>query len=135
MKNLFVILLISVFNISCASHKVDQQEVLIQVSKKRCLGKCPVYDLYLYQNGEVVFNGIDNVNKLGKTKIKVTKSRLEDIKVLLQKINWDTLQTSDRRKRDMAITRIKYSDKDISFQGIISKEVDSLIKTLEKLVL
>ena len=44
---------------------IDTQRALISLSKGRCLGNCPVYDLWVFKNGNVIYNGIDNVNKTG----------------------------------------------------------------------
>ena len=52
--------------ISCSSQKPIQKNELIYYGKTACLGKCPVFDLYIYEDGKVVYQGFKNVEKKGK---------------------------------------------------------------------
>ncbi|MFY0630634.1 MAG: hypothetical protein JXR05_09650 [Flavobacteriaceae bacterium] len=137
MRKLFSLILLSLMlNTSCNSAKINSEEPYIQLTKKRCFGKCPVYDLFIYKNGAAQYNGIDNVAKKGKIEFDINSEELTSLKRLFKEANFTSLENKpNKRIRDLPITELKFGDKTVSFQGQdIPKEIKKIIKELEFIV-
>lgn len=48
-----------------------QTDTLLFFQKTACFGKCPTYDVLVNANGEVIYNGINFVERKGKHKAKL----------------------------------------------------------------
>ena len=138
MKNIAsIILLTLILSTSCNSVKVNSEKPYIQLTKKRCFGKCPVYDLFIYKNGNVRFNGIDNVKNKGIIEFEMSAKKFDNIKSLFSETNFKLLKSKpDKIIRDLPITELTFENKKVSFQGQeIPNEVKRIIKELESMVL
>ncbi len=137
MKKIISLILLSLmFNTSCNSAKVNSEEPYIQLTKKRCFGKCPVYDLVIYKNGAALYNGIANVAKKGKIEFQIDAEELTSLKGLFKEAGFTSLKNKpNKRVRDLPITELKFGNKIVSFQGQdIPKEIKEIIKELELIV-
>ena len=83
MKNIWIVGLL-VFTMSCSSLHHDTSSPVIQLTKKRCMGKCPVYDLMIYQNGLVNYNGIDHVEKKGLHQFNLSAKKIEELTQIMR---------------------------------------------------
>lgn len=122
---------------SCqGSAELPIQNPYIQLSKKRCLGTCPVYDLFIYANGTVVYNGIEHVNRKGKYQFVISEEKLDEIKKLFEDIDLDSLKKKpNRRIRDLPVTNLIVDNQKLSFQGQnIPEEIKNIIVALEALI-
>lgn len=126
--------LILMMSFSCNTVKQNASDPLIQITKKRCFGKCPVYDLYVYQSGLVKYNGIDNVSKKGKHEFTLSKDQLEEIENVFKTAGFETLQSKEK-VRDLPITQISFHQKKVQFLGNdIPGKVKEGIQLLEGIV-
>ena len=134
MKNIFSILIvISIVNISCKTTELNSQVPYLKLTKERCLGKCPVYDLVMFESGKVVYIGIDNVSKKGKSIYKVSKRKQRKLEELL--MNFEAINYEKKRIRDLPKTKVKYKNKEIVFQGNdIPENIKKAIAILEGLI-
>ena len=137
MKNIFLITILNFTLITaCNSTKLNYQDAYIQLTKKRCLGKCPVYDLFIYKNGKVVYNGIDNVEKEGKHEFNLSNQELKNLERMFADSEYKSLKDPVKSNiRDLPITLLKFKDKKIEFQGQkIPKKIKTIITALEALI-
>lgn len=137
MKKIISLLLLSLMiNTSCNSAKINAEEPFIQLTKKRCFGKCPVYELFIYKNGAAQYNGIDNVTKKGKIEFAINDDMLTSLKRWFKEANFTSLNNEpNKRIRDLPITKLKFGNKTVSFQGQdIPEGIKKIIKELELIV-
>ena len=78
---LFSLGLILSLLISCTSTKKvgDVNVPIIKLEKTSCFGNCPVYSLYIFENGSVIFDGVKNTDIIGSYKKQLSHSELKDI--------------------------------------------------------
>lgn len=131
-------LIFSIFLVTIVAgyYTANEERAYIQLTKKHCLGKCPVYDLFIYTNGKVVYEGIDHVTYKGKREFTLSKERLNEIKALVEDLDIEVLQNHTYKKvRDSPITNLIINNTKLSFQGSdVPKEVQGVITVLENLV-
>jgi len=116
---------------SCSSIQHDASNPVIQLTKKRCMGKCPVYDIMIYKNGLVTYNGIDNVSKKGVHQFNIPSKKMEELSKLFDDSGFKEIENNETKGRDFAITQLTYQNKTVSFKGIIPKNVHVIIEELE----
>lgn len=133
MKKIFAICIL-IASISCSSLQHDASSPLIQLTKKRCMGKCPVYDLMIYKNGLVTYNGIDHVSKKGLHQFQIPSEKMNELSKLFDRSGFKEIESPKRKGRDIPVTQLTYEDKTLSFQGRIPKDVNNIIVALELIV-
>lgn len=94
---------------------VNTDEAFLKLSKGKCLNERPVFDLWLFDNGNVLYKGIDNVDKLGIHKTNVSLDTISRIKYLIDQTN--SKDVGDAKGRDNALSIIKNKNKTIVFQS------------------
>ena len=134
MKNIAFIILITL-GFSCSSVKQNSSEPMIQLTKKRCLGKCPVYDVFMYSDGLVSYNGIDNVKKIGRHQFKISEGKMLELQQLFTNAKFQEIENPEKKGRDLPLTQVSYKNKTISYQGQnISEDVKGIVSRIEELV-
>jgi hypothetical protein len=58
----------------------DMNNVVITLQRSGCLGSCPVYNVTIYGNGTVMYEGKENVNVSGAQRSNISE---EDVRQLL----------------------------------------------------
>jgi hypothetical protein len=111
----FIVLLIA-FLASCTPSKavLKNDAALFRYSKSGCLRNCPVYDLYIFENGSVLYNGIKNTSKK-KANSTITLEKIATLKSLLNSIAVEEYQTV--KGRDMLITVIVFNNKTVKYNA------------------
>ena len=86
MNSLRLFLLLSVFlSSSCKTNKVDllhpenNGELILSMERTPCFGACPVYEIKLYSNGLLLYNGKRFTEKIGCCYRKVTKQEVKSV--------------------------------------------------------
>ena len=130
MKNISLIIIV-ILSVSCSSTKYDASSPVIQLTKNRCMGKCPVYDLMIYQNGLVTYNGIDHVKKKGLHQFSISTQKLEELNKLFEDSRFKELESPKKKGRDLAVTQLTYQNKMVSFQGPTPERLSNIIVALE----
>jgi hypothetical protein len=59
--------------------KYQKKDALMGLEKGSCPGKCSVYNLHIYKNKYVVYEGIANVDKYGIYAKKLSKAKLDEL--------------------------------------------------------
>ena len=105
---------------SCATNKkvdvVDTNKAFISLSKGKCLGSCPVYDLWIFKDGKVVYSGLENVEKKGIHETKISLEQINELCKLVKKAS--DVEAGDIRGRDIPLSILKFKDKRIVYQSL-----------------
>ncbi|TDQ25598.1 DUF6438 domain-containing protein [Tenacibaculum caenipelagi] len=125
-----VLVLIAIALTSCSSSKNIKEDALLYFGKTQCLGKCPVFDMYLFEDGKVLYEGFKNVTLLGKHESKITTEEIKDIKQRLEKIDFSA---KEKLTRDIPNTVLKFKGKKLIAQN--NEEIKDLLILLEKIKL
>lgn len=132
MKYIVIILITAVF--SCKSGKntsvnVLTDKILVHYSKGSCLGKCPVYDVWIYQDGSVSYLGIRHVSAKRNIKTKLEEKEFRELKTMLNKGIHENM--SFKKVRDLPITTLRYNGKEHKYH---SSKVDGMAKELNMML-
>ncbi len=110
------------------------KDALISLSKGKCVNDCPVYDLWIFKDGQVVYNGIENVQKKGIHKMLISIEAIKHLNQLLLEIAPEDIGIIRERKKPL--TLLKFKDKRIVYQsskvGGCLKELDQLLESIIK---
>lgn len=112
----------------------DIKDAFISLSKGKCLNDCPVYDLWIFKTGQVIYNGIEHVEKKGIHKMFISLEAVKHLNELLLTISPEDLGNVKERKKPL--TLLKFKGKRIVYQsnrvsGCI-KELDNLLESIIK---
>lgn len=108
------------------------KNALISLSKGKCLNDCPVYDLWIFRDGHVVYNGIENVQKKGVHKMMISFEAIKHLNRLLSEISSEDI--GNIRERKKPLTLLKFNGKRIVYQsskvrgGLL--ELDQLLESI-----
>ena len=127
MKYVYTILVAILF-IGCSSTKYVKEDALLYYGKTPCLGKCPVFDMYVFDDGKVLYEGLKNVDLLGIHEFNLTAEEVKNIKQELEEINFSS---EERLRRDLPNTVLKYKGKKLSTQS--NEQVKELTVLLDKI--
>ncbi|CAL2103126.1 conserved exported protein of unknown function [Tenacibaculum sp. 190130A14a] len=126
-KNSYIIFFFTVIFFSCSAHKDAKSNTLLYYGKTRCLGKCPVFDMYIYEDGTLFYEGFENVSVIGKKELKLSSKDLSFLKEELNKLSF-TVQ--NQQKRDLPNIILKYNGKKMITQD--RNKLKTLLDFLEK---
>lgn len=137
MKHISLIIMILISQ-SCSLNKknssVIEEKVVVTYSKGRCLGNCPVYDIYIYNNGKVVYNGLENVNKKGVHESTISLDTLKQIELLMK--NFKPEEIGNTSGRDMPFTILKINDNKVVYRSSRSSgnllKINNLIENIKE---
>ncbi len=108
---------------SCKTQKspkfIDTENAFISLSKGRCMGRCPVYDLWVFKDGRVIYNGIDYVAKKGIQETMISPAKIDTLERLIPTIK--TTNLGEIISRDKPLTILRFNDKRIVYQSSKSK--------------
>ncbi|WP_159025741.1 DUF6438 domain-containing protein [Aquimarina sp. Aq78] len=131
----YVMIVLIMVNFSCQSTKntatdTSKDEALVYYSKGSCMGKCPVYDVWIYEDGSVFYSGIQHVSAKGNIKTKLKEEEFRALKTILNKgLNEDL---AFKKVRDWPITTLRFNGKEYKYysskiHGTL-KEIDNKLK-------
>lgn len=108
---------------SCKTNKstklIDTEKSFISISKGRCLGDCPVYDLWVFKNGNIIYHGIDHVQKKGVQKTSISLSKIDTLEKLISTIN--TKDLGEIKGRDTPLSILRFNNKRMVYQASKAK--------------
>jgi len=109
------------------------KDAFLSLSKGRCLNDCPVYDLWIFKDGQVVYNGIENVQKEGIHKMLISHEAINYLNQLLMEMKPENL--GNIRERKKPLTLLKFKGKRIVYQSTkISGSLLELDHLLESII-
>ena len=62
--------------------------LMASIERKPCFGQCPVYKAEFYNNGVVLYEGLQHAKRLGKYKSRIGKKEVEAIKNFAERVNY-----------------------------------------------
>ena len=138
MKNyllVFILFFSSCFNLA-KQKELQSPKIIISLEKTACFGRCPVFKIIIYNNGEALYNGLKFVKKVGEHDLKVSKREIDKILSKAKKIGFNNLKNEySERITDLPTTYIMINNKKIKdYYGAPSKLKD-LEKMIENIVL
>lgn len=110
----------------------NTSDAILSLSKGKDLNGSPVFDLWIYRNGQITYNGIENVDKIG---IHNTYIPLDIVKKVIEYTSIISAQeTGDNKGRDNPLNIIKYNNRMLVFQPSKAKgNLQELNILLEKI--
>lgn len=83
---------------SCKTNKVDlihlenNGELILSMERTPCFGDCPVYEMQLYSNGLLLYNGKRYTEKSGCHYLKVSKEKISELTAYILNAGFFELQ-------------------------------------------
>lgn len=104
-------------------------DAILSLSKGKSSNQLPVYDLWVFDNGHIIYKGISNVEKEGVHKTIVSIDIVDKIKSFIMNLMPNDI--GDAKGRDNPLNMIKYGNKKIVYQTARAKgnllELDNLL--------
>ncbi|WP_299158000.1 DUF6438 domain-containing protein [uncultured Tenacibaculum sp.] len=125
--SLFYIVFLTI--ISCSLSKNIKENALLYYGKTPCLGECPVFDMYIYNDGKVIYKGFQNVILKGEHKFSISKNHIDEIKKELKSIDF---KIKTNIVRDLPNIILKYNGEKLTINN--KEEIKDLVKLLEKII-
>lgn len=96
---------------SCSGPKtISSENVLIELKRTACYGSCPVYTLKIDKNGKGLFEGVENVDKIGRFSFSLSQDELTELENTFQQVNFYQLEKIyDGEVSDLPTTYITYN--------------------------
>lgn len=142
MKNLLIILFSALALVSCKTKKkatetttkteynYSDNDMVASIERTMCFGVCPAYKMEIYGDGKIVYEGIKNVDHIGKFEGKTTTEKIDQLLAKATEIGYADLNDSYENK---SITDLPSTTTVILLNGV-SKKVYSRYNAPEKLV-
>ncbi len=93
--------------------KFQGDEVVYQLKKGGCFGRCPIYKLSVYGNGLAEFEGERFTEMLGTYQRKLSSDEMKSLQSTFQTVDFDTLQASYKsRIPDLPLITVGYKVSD-----------------------
>lgn len=114
----------------------NTEDAFLSLSKGKSLDNRPVFDLWVFENGQVLYKGIENVGKIGVQKSSISLDVVSKIKSLINQSNQDEI--GDAKGRDNPLTIIKHNGRKIVFQASRVKgnllELNNLLEDIAAII-
>ncbi len=82
---------------------------LVSLSKSSCFGKCAVYNLTIYNDGLAIFEGKENVEKIGVYHKMLNAVEFDKVQNAVHSIKWNNYKTSYMRNiPDLPVSTLSY---------------------------
>ena len=128
--------LLTEYFIKSQKHTHNVKDAFLSLSKGSSLTDCPVYDLWIFRDGQVIYNGIENVDKKGTHKMLISHEALKYLNELILEMKPKDL--GGVREKKKPLTLIKFKDKRIVYQSSkaggslmeLDRLLDSIVKSL-----
>ncbi len=104
-----------------------------------CYGQCPVFNMKISSNGEIVYNGISNTKLVGSNTTTISQKQLKELVSMLETGNFFNLND----KYDIDVTDLPYTSielkindktKSVTFRISPPKEIKAFVKSLDSLI-
>jgi hypothetical protein len=142
MKKIMVMLITLL--ISCSSVKENNKltanaALKIALKKGACFGTCPIYQIRLFEDRSVKYNGIRFVESQGTFEWYMDRSDFDKVTKLLKTKELKSSREYNMRAQDLPLTSLSiYSNTstiEIKHKGGITDELKERIKSIEYLIM
>ena len=111
--------LLTSYIVSKQTRHENMGDALLSLSRGKCSNGRPVYDLWVFESGYLIYKGISNVEKNGIHKTAIPLDTVNRIKSYLSSLSSNDV--GDSKGRDNPLTIIKYDNKKIVYQSSRAK--------------
>lgn len=135
---LFLIPLFLFAFIACKSNKSissQQAEEIFSLNTTPCMGPCPVFELSLYGDQTLVFNGKENTKISGKKEVKLDDEQFEALLGIIESADWANLKEEYRSNmQDLPTQNFIYNNngvmKKVSRYGAGPESISNMSDTI-----
>ncbi|KPL16777.1 MAG: hypothetical protein AMS26_03445 [Bacteroides sp. SM23_62] len=108
--NAILMFLVSTLFFSCSGTRtITDEDLLIELQRTACYGFCPVYTVKIDKNGKGLFEGVENVEKIGRFSFSLKKDELAELENTFLRIDFYQLRNIyDGLVSDLPTTYITY---------------------------
>jgi hypothetical protein len=139
--NAILMILLSCLINSCTGPRtIPDEDLLIELERTPCYGSCPVYKVKIDKRGKGLFEGLENVDIIGRFSFSLHPDELTEIENAFHKVDFYQLEKIyDAQVSDLPTTYITYN-KDGNRKKIMDyygapEELRNLENSIETLVL
>lgn len=136
-----LMILVSVLFYSCSGPRtITEENLLIELKRTPCYGSCPVYTFKIDKNGKGLFDGVENVERIGSFSFSLSQDELTELENAFLQVDFYQLKNIyDGLVSDLPTTYITYN-KDGNRKKIMDyygapEELRTLENRIETLVL
>lgn len=112
----------------------NMNDAFLSLSRGKSTNGRPVYDLWIFESGYIIYKGISNVEKIGVHKTAISLDMVSKIKNYLNNLNANDV--GNAKGRDNPLTIIKFDNKKIVYQSSRAKgallELNNLLEHFAK---
>lgn len=117
----------------------NTEGAFLSLSKgKSLLDNSPVFDLWVFENGVIIYNGLENVDKIGMYKTNILLDVIDDIKEYILSISPNDI--GQVKGIDNPLTILKLNNKKIVYQPVrvkgnllnLNNLLESMVENIQK---
>ena len=139
--NAILMILLSYLIFSCSGPRtITDEDLLIELKRTPCYGFCPVYTVKIDKSGKGLFEGVENVDNIGRFSFSISQEELMGLENAFLEVDFYQLRNIyEREVSDLPTTYITYNKegnrkKIMDYYGA-PEELRSLENRIETLVL
>lgn len=110
----YIYLFVLLFFVSCNPGKniISPESLVMAYEKTGCYGNCPVYKIWVFNSGNVFFEGIEHVENTGMYKAKLSTAQLSSLRNKFSETDFYSFENQyiNPNVKDIPTTFIYYSD-------------------------
>ncbi len=113
-----MILILALFSCKPGKNKgagTDKKNVLLYYAKGPCLGRCPVYHLWVFTDGTILYKGVDKGDQKKEIKSRLSSNAIADLVMLLDSDLVRPMRLN--RIRDIPVTTLKFDGKEYEYHA------------------
>lgn len=129
-----------IFLVACKSKKIisttELGNPMMTLAKSSCFGKCKVFNMKIYKNKSVSYQGIKNVENIGMFHSIITDEDYQSLVTLFEVANFQDLDaTYLTGVRDKQKTTLRFSQKEVQYQNrAASDELKAITKSMDAII-
>ncbi len=107
---LLMILVCFLFYSCSGPRTITDEDMLIELKRTPCYGYCPVYTLKIDKHGKGLFDGVENVEKIGRFSFSLSHDELVELDNAFLQVDFYQLRNIyDAQVSDLPTTYITYN--------------------------
>lgn len=114
----------------------NRTDFLVSYAKDGCFGNCPEFELTIFENGDMEYHGIENVEMEGLHSAKINMGKIAELKAKFEEEGFFELKDGYLSNiADLPVISIEYGDMNCEFhQRQAPRNIKSIMNFLEALI-